>query len=302
MLGKHEFHLDSDKRAQATKEINRLGPIREEVVKQIRHRQAETHKEVGQAQDLFETLSDIHARETDLREKSGLDMPAPKFTKRELYLASDNITTFKSAADVRKLSGFEGAHNLNADPDERLKPAEGWGRAPARREIAGVFHHESSERLNAFKDRGQIQPLLIETSDGRLITIRLQDTKPQSILKQIKEQIARPFFENQPKREFRQSVELAFRQYHESLNADFERSRTYLEATTEIASAQAAERSLRAAERGSSAPSKLPPPEPVFTPKEEAIGERFAERYPDSHVHARNDSPERNSKGRGPVR
>ena len=133
----------------------------------------EMRERVDEAGKLLETLSRAYARETTLREQSGLAMPAPQFTREELERAADNIETVRDANLLRQLSAFERQFNTYADPKERFNPAEGWGRAPARAAVAEIFHRESNERLVAFERRGEIQPLLIETSDGRLITHRL---------------------------------------------------------------------------------------------------------------------------------
>jgi hypothetical protein len=212
---------------------------------------------------------------------------------------ADNIETVRDASLLRQLSSFERQFNTYADSDERFKPAEGWGRAPARAAVAEIFHRESNERLVAFERRGSVQPLLIETSDGRLITHRLEFTRPQSLI----EQIARPLVETQAQRELRHGVEQAFVQYENRLKADFEQTRSYLEAAREIVAAQTVERTLRAGH-------ELPAPEPALTPRQAMSIEIYAERQSDPaerepllnlargsalsdfNSHSRTDSPE----------
>jgi hypothetical protein len=69
-------------------------------------------------------------------------------------------------------------------------------------------------------------------------------------------------------------VEQAFAHYENRLKADFEQSRSYLEAAREIVSAQAAERASRAGQ-------ELPVPEPALTPKQAMAIEIYAERQAD---------------------
>ena len=136
--------------------------------------------------------------------------------------------------------------------------------------MAEIFHRESDERLAAFERRGEIQRLLVETADGRIITHRLQDTRPKSLI----EQITRPLIETEARGELRHGVEQAFARYENRLKADFEQTRSYLEAAREIASAQAAERSLRAGR-------ELPAPDVALTPKQAMVVEIYAERQTD---------------------
>src|SRR5262249_5771837 len=154
------------------------------------------------------------------------------------------------------LTLYERQLSKYADPKEQFKPVEGWGRAPARAQMAEIFHRENSERLSAFRERGSLQPLLVETSRG-LVTHRIKDTEPRSLL----EMLVRTVVESPAQHEIRQGVQAAFAQYESRLQADFQKTHSYLEAAREIASAQAAERNLRAGQ-------ELPAPEPVFTPKQ----------------------------------
>ncbi len=270
IFGRYELHIDPAARKQASAEIESLGQIRQEVIKKTETQRDEMRGRVNEAGKLLETLSRAYARETTLREQSGLSMPAPQFTREELERAADNIEAVRDAGLLRQLSAFERQFNKYADPMERFTPVAGWGRAPARAAVAEIFHRESNERLVAFEKRGEIQSLLIETADGRLITRSLQGTRPQSLI----EQITRPLIETEAQCELRHGVEQAFTQYENRLKADFEQSRSYLEAAREIVSAQAAERASRAGQ-------ELPAPEPALTPKQAMAIEIYAERQAD---------------------
>jgi hypothetical protein len=270
IFGRYELHIDPAAHRQAGDEIERLGQIRQEVIEKTETQRGEMRGRVDEAGKLLETLSRAYARETTLREQSGLHMPSPQFTREEFELAADNIETVRDASLLRQLSTFERQFNKYADPRDRFNPVEGWGRAPARAAVAEIFHRESNERLDAFEKRGEIQPLLIETSDGRLITHSLQGARPQSLI----EQITRPLIETEAQRELRHGVEQAFAQYENRLKADFEQSHSYLEAAREIVTAQAAERATRAGQ-------ELPSPEPALTPKQAMAIEIYAERQAD---------------------
>ncbi len=301
VFGRYELHLDPGARKASSAEIERLGVIRQEVIERLNRQQGGMRERVSEAGKLLDTLTRAYGRDSALLEQSGLSMPAPLFTREEIERAADNIETARDAVGLRQLSIFERQFNTYANPKERFKPAEGWGRAPARAVVAEIFHRESNERLAAFEQRGEVQPLLIETPDGRLITHRLQDTRPQSLI----EQIARPLVEAPHARELRHGVEVAFDQYENRLKAAFDQTRSYLEAAREIASAQAAERALRAGH-------ELRAPEPALTPKQAMVIEIYAERqtdtkerehllslaqgsaqsHSDSHSHSQTRSPE----------
>jgi predicted NAD-dependent protein-ADP-ribosyltransferase YbiA (DUF1768 family) len=270
VFGRYELHIDPAARRQAGAEIERIGQIRKEIIEKTDAQRGEMSERVDEAGKLLETLSRAYAREATLREQSGLAMPAPQLTREELERAADNIETVRDANLLRQLSVFERQFNTYADQKERFNPAEGWGRAPARAAVAEIFHRESNERLAAFERRGEVQPLLIETADGRLITHRLEDTRPKSFI----EQIARPLVETPTQRELRHSVEQAFAKYENRLRADFEQTSSYLQAAREIVSAQTVERTLRAGH-------ELPALEPAMTPKQVMTIEIYAERQAD---------------------
>jgi hypothetical protein len=270
MFGRYELHIDPAARREASAAIERLDQIRQEIIEKTDGQRGEMRGRVDEAGKLLETLSRAYARETTLREQSGLSMPAPQFAREELERVADNIETVRDAGLLRQLSAFERQFNRYADPRERFTPVEGWGRAPARAAVAEIFYRESNERLAAFERRGEIQPLLIETSDGRLITHSLHGARPQSII----EQITRPLIETEASAKLRHGVEQAFAQYENRLKTDFEQSRSYLEAAREIVSAQAAERASRAGQ-------ELPAPELALTPKQAMAIEIYAERQAD---------------------
>jgi hypothetical protein len=134
--------------------------------------------------------------------------------------------------------------------------------------MAEVFLNESAERLSNFRDRKEVQTLLIETPDGRLITHRLRDTEPQPVL----ELIVRPLIEAPAGRETREAVQTALGRQRQLLAADLEKSRVYFEAARAVAG------ELSPA-RNNGKPVSLPAPE--FSSKEEMNIEIYAERLVD---------------------
>jgi hypothetical protein len=193
-------------------------------------------------------------------------MPEPKFTRDEFERIEDNAATTRDAAMLMRLHEFEGHSNNYADPRERIPPERLLARALGRETMAEVFLHESAERLS--NDRKEVQPLLIETPEGRLITHTFKDTEPRSIL----ERIARPLIEAPAEREMREAVQTALQHQRTQLAGDLEKSRVYYEAAREIAGELSPGRNQGGLGR-------LPAPE--FSPKEEMNIEIYAERLTD---------------------
>src|SRR5262249_15457866 len=169
---------------------------------------------------------------------------------------------------LMRLHKFEGHSNYYADPKERISPERLLARALGRETMAEVFLHEDAGRLSNFNDRKEVQPLLIEAPDGRLITHRFKDTEPRSIL----ERIARPLIEPPAERETREAVQTALQHQQYQLEGDLEKSRAYYEATREMADSLSL---------GRNNGSRVSLPAPEFSPKEEMNIEIYAERLAD---------------------
>jgi len=249
-------------------EIERLTAIREEIVARIAEQRNELRDKASEAGKLVEILSQAHERESERRAHTGQAMPDPKFTRDEFERIADNAATTRDAAVLKRLYEFEGQSNSYDDPKERISPERLLARALGRETMAEVFLHESSERLSNFHDHKEVQPLLIETPDGRLITHTFKNTEPRSIL----ERIACPLIELPAERETREAVQTALQHQQYQLESDLEKSRAYYEATRERADSLSLGRN-----QGS--PVSLPAPE--FSPKEEINIEIYAERLTD---------------------
>ena len=163
---------------------------------------------------------------------------------------------------------LERQFNSYADPKERISQERMFARALGRETMAAVFFHESAERLENFRDRKEVQSLLIEMSDGRLITHTIRDTQPKSLL----EQVTRPILESHSEHEFRETVKSALLSHQSHLVNDMEKSRSYYETSHAITAALVPERS-------NGRPESLPMPE--FSPKEQMNIEIYAERLTD---------------------
>jgi hypothetical protein len=268
IFGRYQLHLDPDGRKSARGEIDRLTTIREEIVAKITEQRNELREKVSETGKLVEILSQAHERESEHRAQRGQDMPEPKFTGDEFERIADNAATTRDAAMLRQLHEFEGQVNSYADPKERITPERLLARALGRETMAEVFLHESSERLSSFQDRKEVQPLLIEMPDGRIVTHRFKDTESQSIL----ERIARPLIEAPAEREMREAVQTALQHQQHYLTGDLEKSRVYFEAAREMAD-------TLSPGRNNGRPVSLPAPE--FSPKEEMNIEIYAERLTD---------------------
>lgn len=268
IFGRYELHLDPLDREAAKDEIGHLKAIRNEIVARTAEHQGELRGQKERAGELIETLSKAYERESEHRAQSGQAIPNPVFTRDELGRIADNAATTRDAAMLRQFHEFERGFNTYAAPKEQISPERRLARALGRETMAEVFLHESAERLSNFRDRKDVQPLLVEMPDGHLITHRYTDTQPRSPL----ERIARPLIETPTEREIREAVQTAMRDQQRYLTVDMEKSRTYFEAAREIADALSYGR-----ENGVNGTL----PEREFSPKEEMNIEVFAERLTD---------------------
>jgi len=268
IFGRYHFHLNPGDRKSAKDEIERLTAIREEIVTRTAEQRSDLRDRSGEAGRLVEILSQANERESERHAQTGQVMPDPKFTRDEFERIADNAATTRDAAMLRRLHEFEGHPNSYADPKERISPERLLARALGRETMAEVFFHESTERLTNFQDRKEVQPLLIETPKGLLVTHRFKDTEPRSIL----ERIARPLIEAPAEREMREAAQTALQHQQSQLTGDLEKSRAYYEAAREMVDSISIE-------RNNGRPVSLPAPE--FSPKEEMNIEIYAERLTD---------------------
>ncbi len=241
--GDRVLHLDPVQCRNAKAELERFGRIRDAVIEKIEERQGELRERVAEARQLHDTLVRAYEREAIFREQMGLEMPARQFTRSELERAAKNIETARDAEGLRDLTREERRFNEYADPKERFKPVEEWGRAPGRALMAVMFYRESAGRLEASEQRGERQPMLIEKPGGALQVERLSDTYPKSAA----EWALRPLLvlvsaKAKADRDARVSVQEAYAQHEARLQGDVELHRDYLETARGIASEQVAER------------------------------------------------------------
>lgn len=274
IFGRHHLHLVPGDRRSARDEIERLTATREEISSRISEQRSQLRDKTGETGRLVEILSQAYERESESRAQTGQAMPDPKFKRDEFERIADNAATTRDAATLKRLDGFERQFNSYADPKERVEPERRLARARGREAMAEVFFQESADRLSKFQDRGEAQPLLIETTDGRLITQSVRDTAPRSIL----EQITRPLIEAPAARELREATQTALEHQRQNLVSDLEKSRTYYEAAREIAR-------LLSPERNYDGPGYMTPPE--FSSKEERNIEIYAERLTDERLRER---------------
>jgi hypothetical protein len=274
VFGRYHFHLDPHARKAADKEAVRLVTVRDELVKRIDERRNEFHKEAEDARKLVEVLTYAHEKETASRSLDSRVMPQLEFTREELRRIEANAEATHDAEMLRQLDEFEKRLNERDSQTERMKPEERLGRAIAREIMAEVTHRESAERLANFNERADVQPLAIESKDGRINVHRLKETKPHSVV----ERALRPLLEKPADRETRHAIEAASANSQARLVTDYEKSRTYLEAAREIASSLRAELREQAIDKTHVIP--------AFTPKERINLEIYAERQADPRERA----------------
>lgn len=274
VVGRYHFHIDPSERKAAGKEVARLVAIRDELVKRIDERRNELHREIGNAHKLVEILTRAHEREAANRSLECRAMPQPEFTREELSRIEANAEATRDAGLLRQFNGLEKRLNGRDSYSERITPEERLGRAMAREVMAEVAYRESAERLANFNERGDVQPLAIESKDGRINVHRLKDTRPHSVV----ERALRPLVEKPAARETRHAIEAASANSQARLATAYEKSRAYLEAAREITASLRTELREQAIDKTHLTPS--------FTPKERVNLEIYAERQADPQVRA----------------
>jgi hypothetical protein len=243
--------------------------VRDEVVERIVGRRNELNQEKDDARKLVEVLTRIQESEAVSRSRDGQTMPQPEFTREELRRIEANAEATRDATLLRQFDEFESFYIERDTQNERVTPEQRLSRAAAREIVAEVAHRENAERLAHYNERGDSQPLAIESKDGRISVHRLTETRPRSLV----ERALRPLVENSAARDTRHAIEAASANSQAQIVADYEKSRAYLEAAREIAG------SLRAEARQLGIDSTRLMPE--FTPKERINLEIYAERLAD---------------------
>ena len=266
ILGKSEIHLFG--RKQADNEAERLTAIRGAIVGLIAEQRNELHNRVNETGKLVEMLSQTYERETAYRGQTRQAMPEPRFTANELDRISDNAATLRNVSLLRHFNEFERRFNNYADPKDHISLDARLAHARGREVMAEIFLHESVTRQINLRDTKEVQPLLVEMPDGRLITHRFKDTQPQSIL----EAIVRPHIETPADSMLREAVQKSLQNQQQYLQAEAEKNRSYYEVARGITRALTAERNNGM---------DMPLPAPEFSPKELALIERYASRLPD---------------------
>ncbi|MFP5265193.1 MAG: relaxase/mobilization nuclease domain-containing protein [Blastocatellia bacterium] len=269
VVGRYEYHLDPRARKAASHEAARLLAVRDDVVKRIDERRGELQKETEAARKLVEVLTRIHDSEAANHAREGRAMPEPEFTREELRRIEANVEVTRDAGLLRQLDGFERSSSERYSRSERVVAQERLGRAVAREILAEIAHSESIERLSSFNERGDVQPLVIESNDGHISVHRLKETRPHSVV----ERALRPFIEKPAARETRHAIEAASANSQARIVADYEKSFTYLEVAREIADNLRAEARQQGIDQAQLAP--------AFTPKERIDLEIYAERQTD---------------------
>ncbi len=274
VVGRYHIHIVPSERQAAGKEVARLMTVRDELVKRIDERRNELLKETGDARKLVEALTRAHEKEAASRPLGDQAMPQPEFSREELSRIAANAEATRDASLLRQLNEFEKRLDGRDAQGERVTPEERLGRAMAREVMAEAAYRETAERLANFSERADVQPLAIESKDGRVNVHRLKDTRLHSVV----ERALRPLVEKPAARETRHAIEAAAANSRARLVADYEKSLAYLEAAREIAASLRAETREQVMDKIHLSP--------AFTPKERINLEIYAERQADPQARA----------------
>lgn len=240
-------------REQAAKDVEHLTFLRGEIVREIQQRRQPLINERERSRDLLEVLDDAFLREKSVRDRSGVDLPEPKYElhhMRSLESSAETLRDTKLLTEVHSWERNQANHSNEFD----------WqGRAVAREVMAGVAVEETKQRLQQFLEIKQVASLNL--GDHRTSSLKEVETRG------LTDYLVR-LLESNAQRDRRHSINLAAREHHGRLVSDFEKARDYHSAAHELASDAAGR-------------------EPKFTDKEKMNLEIYAERQNDDMTRER---------------
>ncbi|MBA3712496.1 MAG: DUF3854 domain-containing protein [Pyrinomonadaceae bacterium] len=257
--GREAIHIAQEK-------IEKLTPLREEVVKRMDAHRGELHAEKDADREMVETLSAIRSREAVSRETRGARMPEPVYTSWELRRLETNAALLRDGDDLREYERAAGrAIAQQADPDTAAAKTRDRlaGRAFAREIVAEIDSRDATARARQFDEHRAGARIVYKDGSGEDRTATLRDVQPKGWL----DRLTRHFTETAEERELRQTVERAVAETYSALLDNRDAAQSYLKTVSDVANEY--REGLRAID-----PQRVLPA-PQFTENEIAKIERF---------------------------
>lgn len=234
-------------RERAARDVDHLMHIRGEIVRQIEQRREELVVDRDLAHELVVLLENAHSREERLRKQNGQSMPKPNYDKdymRSLEASAETLRDRKILSEVHEWEKTASKHDKQID----------WaGRTVAREIMADVAAEETKQRLEQFLASKRVASLHL----GNHRTGSLREVEARTLTDYLARAI-----ETTAQRDHRHTLNLAAKEHHGRLVAEFEKATEYHDAARELASAVTSGK-------------------PKFTDKEKINLEIYAERQSD---------------------
>lgn len=234
-------------REEAVRDVEHLTCVRGEVVRQIEQRREELVGDRDLARELVDVLEGAYLKEERSRAKNGQRMPDPN------YRADQMKSLEASAETLRDTKLLNEVHEWEKVASKHDKTIDWQGRAVAREIMAGVAAEETKQRLEQFLESKRVASLHL----GNHRTGTLREVEARTLTDYLARAI-----ETTAQRDHRQSLNLAAKEQHGRLVAEFEKASAYHDAARGLAS-EVANRN------------------PKFTDKEKMNLEIYAERQAD---------------------
>jgi len=161
--------------AQARAEIDRVQPIREEIVKLTEARRAELTDELENNTRFANVLLQIEGGERELQTTLGREMPAPVYTEAELRRVEANAATLCNPELLKQHQALVRSAGNTPDAIEKLAAC-----AFAREQVAKIALRESTERLTNFEERRADMPLLYKSAFGEEEVTTMRKAKQEA--------------------------------------------------------------------------------------------------------------------------
>lgn len=240
-------------REEAARDVEHLSYVRAEIVRQIEQRRESLVADRDLTRELVEVLESAYAREGRSRLAHGKGMPEPNYRADQMKSLEASAETLR---DTTLLSEVQEWEKTASKHDKQID----WqGRAVAREIMASVAVEENKQGLEQFLESKRVASLHL--GNHRTGTLREVEAR------KLTDYLARAI-ETNALRDYRHSLNLAAKEHHGRLVAEFEKASEYHDAARELASAVSNRN-------------------PKFTDKEKINLEIYAERQTDPHERER---------------
>ena len=207
-------------REKAVSDVEHLTYVRGEVVRQIEQRRKSLVTDRDVAREMVHVLKGAYSREERSHEGNGRAMPSPNYQP-------DQIRSLEASAETLRDTRFLGeVHEWEKVASKHDKLIDWEGRAVAREIMASVAVQETRQRLEQFLESKRVASLHL----GNHRTGSLREVEARTLTDYLARAI-----ETSAQRDHRHSVNLASKEHHGRLVAEFEKASEYHDVTRELA-------------------------------------------------------------------